>query len=83
MITSTSFNDDHPFLPIWGAHKASLTKNVPATTAQLVPDHFAQNATVVYVPTAAGADGLTHLEVFFRRYAEQASVILEEKVRSR
>ncbi|TPX60771.1 hypothetical protein SpCBS45565_g07428 [Spizellomyces sp. 'palustris'] len=70
-------------LLVWDAHKASLTHPSPATAAGLVSQHFDEQASVVYVPTAAGGVGVADIEGFFRKVVAQAGCVVDDKVINR
>ncbi|KAI8820869.1 uncharacterized protein EV422DRAFT_66664 [Fimicolochytrium jonesii] len=73
-------------LDLWKAHKASLTHTIPSAAAALVPIHFAHDASVVCVPTAAGGEEIKEIETFIRTLVEQqnaGNAVMEEKVLSR
>ncbi|KAJ3021074.1 hypothetical protein HKX48_009247 [Thoreauomyces humboldtii] len=70
-------------LELWKAHKASLA-HPSSAAASLAATHFAPDASIVYVPTAAGADGLPAIQLFLRTFVEQfSSVVTEEKLINR
>ncbi|KAJ3158230.1 hypothetical protein HDU86_002939 [Geranomyces michiganensis] len=67
----------------WNAVKAALVSKAPGTAAALVSSVFARDACVVYVPTAAGATGLSALEGFFRKVADHNEIVTDEKIINR
>ncbi|TPX55077.1 hypothetical protein PhCBS80983_g05615 [Powellomyces hirtus] len=85
MLSSTPTPSPSLLVSHWDAHKSSLlNRQASATTAAaLVPTLFADDASVVYVPTAAGAEGVKGIELFFRKFAEQNEVVTEEKLINR
>nr|KAJ3418147.1 Nucleotide-binding protein 2 [Polyrhizophydium stewartii] len=67
-------------LSVLDAHKATLAQP-SSRLPQQVAEHFAEDATLLYVPTAAGAQGRRAIEQFIKQAGAQSHMIEEEKVR--
>ncbi|KAL2911565.1 hypothetical protein HK105_208964 [Polyrhizophydium stewartii] len=65
-------------LSVLDAHKATLAQP-SSRLPQQVAEHFAEDATLLYVPTAAGAQGRRAIEQFIKQAGAQSHMIEEEK----
>ncbi|XJO72474.1 hypothetical protein BDV3_003585 [Batrachochytrium dendrobatidis] len=69
-------------LSVLEAHKSSLSRP-SSSVSQQVGMHFADGASILYVPTAAGAQGKRAIEEFVKNVGRQSHIIENEQILSR